>query len=188
MTFEQVATSVAARLDQAGIPYMLTGALAVSYHGIPRSTHDVDIVVLVALPDVARIKAALEPDFPVATESIKAALREGSMFNTIHEETGLKVDFWIRKDDQYGREAFARRRRYPYGEMQVSISAPEDAIIAKLDWYRMSGIDKHYSDALGIVTVQQGMLDTDYIRRWCQAKGLADLWYKVEHESHSAGS
>jgi hypothetical protein len=32
-------------LEQASIPYMLTGSFASSYHGMPRATQDVDIVV-----------------------------------------------------------------------------------------------------------------------------------------------
>ena len=33
------------RLNQSGIPYMLTGSMASNQWGIPRSTHDIDIVI-----------------------------------------------------------------------------------------------------------------------------------------------
>jgi hypothetical protein len=36
---------VIAFLDAAGIPYMIAGSIASAYHGTPRATHDVDIVV-----------------------------------------------------------------------------------------------------------------------------------------------
>jgi hypothetical protein len=98
----------------------------------------------------------------------------------IHHATGLKVDFRIRKSDDYGREAFASRRQYPYGSRQVSISTPEDLIIAKLDWFRMSDIDKHLADVRGVYAVQRGTLDAAYIRRWCEVKGLSELWHEVE--------
>lgn len=185
MTFEELGLDVAGRLDRAGIPYMLTGALAVNYHGFPRSTHDIDVVVVIAPADIVRIKAMLEPDFAVAEESIRAALREGGMFNAIHEETGLKVDFWMRKGDDYGREAFARRKQYPYGRFMVSIATPEDVIVTKLEWHRMSDIDKHYFDARGVYAVQKDTLDTAYIARWCEAKSVLDLWHRLQRDSAS---
>jgi hypothetical protein len=183
MTFEELALDVAARLDRAGVPYMLTGALAVNYHGAPRSTHDIDIVVVIAPADVRRIKAMLEPDYEVAEESIRAALREGSMFNAIHDETGFKVDFWMRKGDDYGREAFARRKQYPYDHSTVSIATPEDVIVTKLDWFKQSDIDKHYSDARGVYAVQKDILDTAYIDRWCEVKSVLDLWRRLQRDT-----
>jgi hypothetical protein len=181
--FEELGLDVAARLDRAGVPYMLTGALAVNYHGVPRSTHDIDIVVVIAPTDVRRIKAMLEPDYEVAEESIRAALREGSMFNAIHDDTGFKVDFWMRKGDDYGREAFARRKQYPYDRFTVSIATPEDVIVTKLEWHRMSDIDKHYFDARGVYAVQKDALDTAYIARWCEAKSVLDLWHRLQRDT-----
>jgi hypothetical protein len=32
-------------LDEAGVPYMLTGSLASAYYAIPRATQDLDVVV-----------------------------------------------------------------------------------------------------------------------------------------------
>ena len=97
--FETALTQVAATLNRLSLPYMLTGAVAVAYYGQPRTTHDIGLVILIAATDIARITAAFRLDFSVGEESIKAALREGSMFNAIHEETGLKVDFWMLKGE-----------------------------------------------------------------------------------------
>lgn len=32
-------------LGEVGVPYMLTGSVAASFHGRPRATHDADIVI-----------------------------------------------------------------------------------------------------------------------------------------------
>jgi len=37
--------AIVAELDAAGIDYLLTGSLASSLQGEPRSTHDIDVVV-----------------------------------------------------------------------------------------------------------------------------------------------
>ncbi len=183
MTFEALGLEVVARLQEAGIPYMLTGALAVSYHGVPRATHDIDIVILIASTDILRVKALFEQDFFIDDESIRAALREGSMFNAVHKDTGLKVDFWLRKDDAYGHEAFQRRTAYPYQDVQVLIAMPEDVIVSKLEWFKKSDIDKHYSDALGVYRIQAGKLDKNYINNWCRRKSLLELWQEVQDEA-----
>ncbi len=50
-----------ARLDGAGVEYMLTGSLAMSYHARPRMTRDIDIVVALeaaAAPKLAEILGA----------------------------------------------------------------------------------------------------------------------------------
>ena len=50
-------------LDGAGIPYMLTGSLASSLQGEPRTTHDIDLVIDITPGDVARVLHALSaPD------------------------------------------------------------------------------------------------------------------------------
>ena len=52
---------VAGRLKAAGIEYMVSGSIASSLQGEPRSTHDIDIVIAVRIPATdaaARLKAA----------------------------------------------------------------------------------------------------------------------------------
>ena len=147
--FETALTQVVEALNRLNLPYMLTGAVAVTYYGEPRTTHDIDIVILIAPADFACIKAALEPIFSVDLESSKAALREGSAFNALHEETGFKVDFWTLAGGEYDQTAFARRVQVNLLGMKVYLPAPEDVIVAKLEWYRLSDVDKHYFDARG---------------------------------------
>jgi hypothetical protein len=180
--FETALVQVAETLNRLELPYMLTGAVAVTYYGEPRTTHDIDIVTLIAPVDIVRIKTALEPTFSVDETSIKAALREGSAFNAIHEETGFKVDFWMLKRGEYDRVAFERRVPVRLLGADMFLPSPEDVVIIKLDWHRLSGIDKHYADARGVAAVQKGRLDSDYIVRWCKAKSLSDLWDRIQRE------
>ena len=42
MTTEDIFRRMAAALAEAGIPHMLTGSFASSYHGIPRATQDIE--------------------------------------------------------------------------------------------------------------------------------------------------
>jgi hypothetical protein len=180
--FETALTQVAGILNRLNLPYMLTGAVAVTYYGEPRTTHDIDIVILISVADIAHIKGALEPTFSVDETSIKAALREGSAFNAIHEETGLKVDFWMLKGGEYDRVAFERRLPAKLLGVDLYLPAPEDVIITKLVWHRLSDVDKHYFDARGVAAVQRGRLDIEYIVRWCESLHVSNLWRRIQHE------
>ena len=67
MSQQELLRLVVARLDEAGIEYMLTGSLASSLQGEPRATHDIDLVIAIRTTsgDVARtLKAAFpEPQY-----------------------------------------------------------------------------------------------------------------------------
>ena len=46
MTPEEAAlAAVVTMLEELGVPYMVTGSVAASFHGRPRATHDTDIVI-----------------------------------------------------------------------------------------------------------------------------------------------
>jgi hypothetical protein len=42
-------------LERAGVPYMLTGSFASSFHGAPRTTQDVDLVIAPTLGSLQRL-------------------------------------------------------------------------------------------------------------------------------------
>jgi hypothetical protein len=42
MSVPEAFQRITAALDQAGIPYMLSGSFASAYYGAPRSTQDID--------------------------------------------------------------------------------------------------------------------------------------------------
>jgi hypothetical protein len=181
--YEAVLLKTVDVLARLRIPYMLTGALAVIYYGEPRTTHDIDLVAAISAADIARTKTELEPDFSVDEESIKAALREGSMFNAIHEDTGFKVDFWMLGRDEYDVARFSRRVQVKVLGVTMSLPTAEDVIIGKLNWFRQSDMDKHFSDALGVYRVQAGRLDRSYIEQWCGRQNTLHLWQRLQHDT-----
>ena len=62
----------------------------------------------------------------------------GNRFNMIHNALVVKVDCVVRKDSEYRREEFARRRPVNIAGQQVYIVALEDLILSKLDWAKES--------------------------------------------------
>lgn len=162
-------------LEELGIPYMLTGALAVNFYGRPRMTHDIDVVVQVRGEHIAGIVGRFAPDFYIAQEGIEDALVHKTMFNAIHHDTGMKVDFWQLGDEAYDRERFERRVAREVFDRRMFLPTAEDVIITKLDWYRQSNQERHLEDAIGVRQVQEGRLDKAYLMGWCQRLSLSDL-------------
>ena len=181
--FEGVLVRVVEALDRLRIPYLVTGGLAVTYYGEPRTTHDIDLVVQVSRANVEPLASELAADFYVDVEAAKVALAEGGMFNAIHEDSGFKVDFWMLTEDGFEQTRFARRVKVCVLGVTMSLPTAEDVIISKLDWYRQSDVDKHYSDALGVVRVQAGKLDAGYVEKWCRIKATLDSWLRLQREA-----
>jgi hypothetical protein len=132
----EVLRTVAGRLDAADIPYMLTGSMALNYYAVPRMTRDIDLVVELGPGDADRLVQLFEHDFYVEPEAVRRAIAAQGIFNLIHDAHVIKVDCVVRKDTEYRREEFARRRRVDIAGQPLSIVAPEDLVISKLDWAR----------------------------------------------------
>lgn len=122
------------RLESAQVLYMVTGSIAANYYAVPRMTRDIDIVVELTAADGDRLWHLFRRDFYIDRDTVRAAIDERGVFNLIHIERVVKVDFIVRKDSEYRRREFARRRRTTAEGLEFSVVAPEDLIISKLEW------------------------------------------------------
>ncbi|MBI4428838.1 MAG: hypothetical protein HY562_06935 [Ignavibacteriales bacterium] len=155
------------RLESLGIPYMITGSIASSYYGRPRTTHDFDFVVEIHQGLILNIVQRFSPEFYVSEEGVLDALRRKSMFNFIHHQSGLKIDFWILdRTGEYDALRFQRRKNQEYFGRSIIMTAPEDLILMKLLWVKESHSDKQLSDVKGILMIQENRLDKDYLKLW----------------------
>lgn len=169
---------IARRLEDAGIEYMMTGSMALAFYSTPRMTRDIDIILQVSYADVGKIVALFKKDFYIDENSVRQAVRDQSMFNIIHNESVLKVDFIIRKDEEYRKEEFLRKRKITIEGFQVSIVSPEDLILSKLVWAKTS------QSALQLRDVKQMMLnakqiDHEYLTKWSKTLGVEELLTSV---------
>ncbi|HSV91565.1 MAG TPA: hypothetical protein VLH81_00760, partial [Desulfobacterales bacterium] len=164
-----------ALLSAAEIPYMIVGSLASSYHGRPRATQDIDVVVEADAQRVSRfVGECVDRGFYVDLPDALQAVAQGTMFNVIDPTSGNKLDVIMRKDRSFSRGEFERRSLVDVPGGVAVIATPEDVILAKLEWGRASGSDRHHRDALGIAQVQGASLDAAYLRRWASVLGVAD--------------
>ena len=94
------------------IPYMVTGSLASAFHGEPRSTQDLDVVVTAREDHLQKLGERLrDAGLYCDSEAIREAAELTGLFNAIDPGTGWKVDFIILKDQAFSRAAFEARSR-----------------------------------------------------------------------------
>lgn len=163
------------RLNLARIDYMLTGSMASNAWGIPRTTHDLDFVLQIPPSAAVRLSESFSGDYFLDAATIQAAFHPPYQFNAIHVPSALKIDFWMLRPGPFEREMFARRLRFPLLGEPAWISTPEDVILHKLYWHTITPSDRQLGDVAGVVAVQRGQLDENYLRRWAAELGLNAL-------------
>jgi hypothetical protein len=167
-------------LDTLGVPYAIGGSLASAVHGVMRATMDVDLVADLGLEHIEPLARALGDAFYADLETMRDAVRQHGSFNLIHLETSFKVDVFVARPRSFDRSQLARRQLHRLSddpECHAYVTSPEDIILAKLEWYRLGGeiSDRQWQDVLGVLKVQAGRLDGDYLTRMAADLGVADL-------------
>jgi D-ribose pyranose/furanose isomerase RbsD len=176
----RVALLVLEVLDRLAVPYHLGGSYASSIHGIPRQTQDVDLVVDLHKDRVRGLVEALSGEFYVDEVAVSRAVKERGTCNLVHHATGIKVDLFIKGAAAFDVAEFDRKVAVRLGDdspHEVFVKSAEDTLLRKLLWYRLGGdvSDRQWGDVRGILSVQAGRLDLDYIRDWAERLGIDDL-------------
>jgi hypothetical protein len=163
---------VLGRLNTAGVEYMLTGSMASNYWGIPRTTHDLDFVLVMKPDQVDRLVAAFTVGFFVQPDSVRSAFRPPFQFNVLDEQSALKADFWLLRDDAFEQTAFGRRVQMNLFGVAAWIATAEDIILHKLYWNRLTASERQLGDAAGVYAVQSDSLDVQHLRHWAVELGV----------------
>ncbi len=179
---------VALILDSLEIAHHFTGSIASSWHGQPRTTVDIDVVIDADLGKLDKLAEVLAPEFYLSREAIREAVEHRSSFNAISLDTPYKVDFFIVGDRPYDREAFRRSVDHFLGRADsppIRLLSPEDTILRKLEWFRLGGeaSDHQWRDVLGILVARRGSLDTTYLDSWAVELNLADLLRRAREQA-----
>ena len=186
---EEALVHVVRGLESEAIPYMVTGSVASSYHGRPRSTHDADIVIDPTAEQLTRLVRRLAAAaFYVDETQAQDALRRRRQFNVIETRSACKIDLIVRKERPFSREELERREMAELSPgLSVALASAEDTILSKLEWARKAGgSEKQIADAVGVLDVNP-KLDRAYIEHWARELGILDLWQEITaHRSPEA--
>jgi hypothetical protein len=165
---------VVARLEAAGIAYMLTGSVAMSVYAEPRMTRDVDLVVELDRDAARRVVEIFSPDYYVSDEAVDAAIAHRGLFNLFSLTHLVKVDLIVRKDDDFQRHAFSRRKRLELAGFVVWVIGKEDLILSKLLWAASTDSEFQLRDVRKLLASDA---DGAYLGEWSVKLGVeALLW------------
>ncbi|MCC6245484.1 MAG: nucleotidyl transferase AbiEii/AbiGii toxin family protein [Gemmatimonadaceae bacterium] len=175
--FYQTLRLVVPAFGQTGIPFSLTGGVALSVLAEPRLTYDIDIVVPgdVSLSAIHALAHALGDRFLIESESVDEALRVAGQFQLLDLETFVKVDVHVGEDVP---GELSRRRPVEVipGLVAPMVSA-EDAVLSKLIWVRL-GSSRSRRDVQSYLRAAE--LDDVVLRERARQMDLLDLLEEIE--------
>lgn len=164
-------------LDKLAIPYLITGGMAVLVWGRPRFTADIDIVVELKKENLSRLERALkdlgQKSF-VDPTAMKEALNRDGEFNFIDGITGVKVDFWMLKNNAFDKSRLERRVPREILGKNIYFTSPEDLILIKLQWYKEAESSRQLEDVESIIKISERELDMSYLNDWASRLGVLD--------------
>lgn len=175
----EVLKIVVERLEQARVPYFISGSMAANYYSVPRMTRDIDIVLELKPAHLKPFIELFHHDFYVEEESIAQEVTCRGMFNLIHKEYAYKVDFIIRKETEFQDACFRRRREVRLGDYDAWMISLEDLVIAKLLWAKDSLSELQLRDVRGLL-LTAGNVDMTYLRQWILRLSLKNVYEKVK--------
>lgn len=170
--------------DRLRIQYAIGGALANNYWGIVRTTQDIDC--LIALPAIkyqsladelktigCMLRDAQGSVAPITVPRVLEHVNQRKFiefdYNSVRIELFVPV---VPLQDEILRRAIPLQ----FGDREAPITSAEDLILLKLVFHR----PKDLHDVRGILWVQRGKLDLDYMRHWSARTHEPDIQQEME--------
>lgn len=171
-------------LNREEVPYMIVGSFSSNRYGVPRATHDADIVVRIEKNNwsklLAELPAGFEVDPQASFEAITATLRHVIEIPSIP----FTIELFGLSPDEHDLMRFARRKKLTLLGRDAYLPTAEDVIIQKLRWSRGANRSKDYADAVAVMQVQGSMrLDWAYIASWCEIHQTTTLLNEAKIEA-----
>lgn len=154
--------------------------MASSFHGAARATMDVDVVCELTEEKIPMFVESFDRDFYISEPAVRDAVRRKSCFNLIHLPTSYKVDVFVSRGRPFDRESMGRATAERLGETRtvaVPIATAEDAIISKLEWYRLTNetSERQWDDVSRLVRLLGDAADFEYLKWAAESVEVADL-------------
>lgn len=177
MTGGTLLRQVAAALEKAGVPFMVTGSVAAAFHGAPRATLDIDFVIDATEGQLRRVVADfLQSGLYASEEAALEARRLEGMFNVVDAASSWKVDLIIRKSRAFSRVEFERRLPFVFESIALAVASLEDVILSKLEWSRLGGSTRQLEDVAALLSLRSSDIDRAYLEHWVRELEVGNEW------------
>lgn len=167
------------RAEKIGLPYMLTGSMAMIIYAIPRLTMDIDIVIELDRNGMDDFIKVFETDYYIPHEAVSRAVAQKKMFNIIHESSAFKIDCILRKDTDFQNNVFAKRKLVSYKDFEVWLISKDDLILSKLLWASDSHSELQFRD---VINLMKESFDEDYVESWSRILKIDDIYFECRNK------
>lgn len=189
-------------LEEMGVPYMIGGSIALAVWAVPRTTHDLDIVVDVPEDRIQEFCDHFPPvRYYIDPEAMTNAFRRREqasmgMYSFLDLNTGFKVDlFPIRTQDKAQQEALRKSIHAQVMQgLYAKVYAPDDLLIQKLRWYTSSHSERQLRDCLNLMLTDLRrpipLISWNYVETWTDELGseVQQAWLDLKAAIHQANS
>ena len=137
---------------------------------IPRMTRDIDIVVNLQASGIEKFLAIFKEGYYIHADSVREEVRRRGMFNVIDFNSGLKIDFIVRKNSGFHVNEFQRREQTSAYGFPAWIVSLEDLVVAKIKWIQELQSDTQFNDIRNLL--KNPKIDLEYVKGWCEKLDL----------------
>jgi hypothetical protein len=160
MGFENFIRKAITALNVSKIKYVVIGGIAAIFYGRPRTTMDLDIVVLIKNAKIKKLCESLKKNnFEVDEEEIKRAFRERTHVPIFFKNSPYRIDL-KGVYSTLDKASLLNRKKVKLLGKSVWIESPEDVIITKLVY----GSEQDLNDAKAII-LNQKKLNLSYLSK-----------------------
>lgn len=158
-SYEEIIKIITSFLNKHNIPYMVVGATAVSIYGNPRTSMDIDFLIVLGDKIKDFVNFLKENNFDADIKDIKIAFKEKSHSTIFDNLSVFRLDI-KGVYTQFDKESLERRRVIKVKNTKINLCSPEDLILCKLDF----GSEQDLNDARSIL-LRQKNLDLNYLKK-----------------------
>lgn len=170
--FGKVLRIVCGFLNENEIEYVVVGGIAVMYHGVPRTTTGIDLIVTMKTAEMGPFVAFLSSHgFHARLEDLTAALKEGSHCTFFYGRSLLRLDIQG-VVSEFDRMTLERAVKVNHLGTAVRLATAEDTLVNKVLFQG----EQDLRDALGIYVRNKDKLDFPYIESTCRLLGIENKW------------
>lgn len=178
--------------EELDIDYQIGGSLASSFHGVPRSSLDIDLLTSLSPKQVEPLVDRLEESYYVDMGRAQAAAERGASFSAIHLASMTKIDVFVARSDRFRLESLRRSVSEIFDEEvgAVFVTSAEDIVLHKLLWFRKGGesYTQQWMDVVGVLKLRGSALDRDYLEKWAKELSVSDLLERADSEASGTPS
>ncbi len=152
--------------------YVVVGGIAVMYHGVPRTTVDIDFILDLSEQEIEQFGLFMQSEnFEVSLEGIVDTLKEGTHITVFVGDGLLRLDLQG-VITEFDRLTLERSIQVEHLGTTLRLGSVEDTLINKILFQG----EQDLRDALGILVRNKEHLNFEYIEQMCSKLDILEEW------------